>query len=147
MSELFLVGASFLLITTVIVSFKGRPAPLYHDQNSLDNDLIHRLDALQKYNLCKNSRSLLTDLIDALWQAPPNTDSFIPAQNQRLEMLIQSLEKMIFQQLDSKSVDQVLLKAHQCLEERNSLLLKNVTVTYRSIGESVDHTNESNRLN
>lgn len=136
-SELDLASNTMLVISVLLFfpclfGFKTRQDVKKSRQ---EQTLLHwalRLDVLMKYKLSPNARASLSHLIDSVWQSPPDPSDFIPAENVEFEHMLDALELTVKTNgLDS--IDLIVSELNECLQTRNLLLSKLLSIEYQKI--------------
>lgn len=94
-----------------------------------------RVDDLMKYELTPELRAGLANLIDTLWRSPPDPADFIPAQNDRAELLLCDLEQRVRLGTITEAM-KIIATLARCLEERSLVLKSHVEIQYRDVSIS-----------
>jgi len=129
-----LLGISCVLLIPCLLGLRPRDPAIDHDIDRTLVDWTLRLDDLMKYELPPALRPKLADLMDTLWQSPPNQANFIPAQNRLFQRLLSDLEISIksgFATAALETADELSC----CLHERNHLLNEQIEIDYRDVTE------------
>lgn len=130
-------GTVFLVMTILLAAFSllglrhQKSGPQIFESGTLAM-WAQRLDDLLKYDLPTGVRSTLVQLINTLWHSPQDRDNFIPAENSKFATLLNFLELAVRQgnfQATITTTDDLA----KCLDERNRLLAKAITIEYRNL--------------